>query len=427
MSKPSKEEFFRDISNYVFISNHIYRRDYDNPTKLNNSKISKDVFKSKFNFTDRDYEALPELDGFICEPEHLAYRQIYGGKWNTYSPIRINPKPGEFPYIKRLIEHLYGANEVESLDQVEELYDYHTILLKYPKAKQQGRILYSHGQGTSKSALAELETLIFGDNLSKIRDNEFESTFNSIWVSSLILWLDEPNFDNPKKMSRQIRDLITSSVMNLRKMQTDYEKTGFFAKMLITTNDSNFMPIEKGDRRYWIRETSKVKNEEPNYMEKVKAEIDHYVYFLLNREMKYPQKQDKTFWLPSSILNTNGFKKMVGDNTTQVEKAVVEVLEQWFIKNDKAQSVNFRLMDIKDAVAFELGLKADRIPDLDVVITLRDFLGITQPDKNSRPRKGDHVLSGMSEKAVGKWWTCDRNNSNLDTNVDIFDIERIAI
>lgn len=417
-----KMAFYRDINNYVLINNDIYRREFANPALLNPTALTKTVFREKFGFSQEDYLSLPEFDGYTCEPDHFNYRQDINGKWNLYSQIKFEPKKGDWSYIEKLIKHLYGKNAVEE-DQVEEFYDYHTVLLKHPKQMQQARILYSHQQGTSKSALAVLENGIFGTNYTKIRDSELTGDYNMIWIRSLIVHMDEPHFDQAKSTSRKIRDIITAPTMNLRKMKTDHIPVPFYGKLLFTTNDSDFMPIEGGDRRYWIREVPMFEksDEEANFNEKMLAQIPAYLYFLLNeRQMKYPEKADKTFWLPyEAISNSNAFKKMVKDTTPDFEVAGKEIIENWFIDHKKAKEVQFRLKDIKALIERELDIRSNIISNTEVVVFVRDKLGLAQPERTSRPKKDEYVITSEIDKIPGKWWRCYRED--FDTDLSVFD------
>ena len=72
MERPTREDFFRNIENYVLINNDIYRFDYADPGKLNLTIVNKSVFMSKFGFTREQYAILPEFDGFTVEP-HLRW------------------------------------------------------------------------------------------------------------------------------------------------------------------------------------------------------------------------------------------------------------------------------------------------------------------------------------------------------------------
>ena len=416
----TREDFFRDLNNYVMINNDIYRFDYSDPGQLNLNVVNKAVFKSKFGFTEEDYRSLPEFDGFTVEPQHLEYSQSVGGKWNLYNRVDFKSCEGEWPHIEKLLRHLYGENAVET-DQLEEIYDYHTVLLKNPKQLQQARVLYSHQQGTSKSALAVLENAMFGSNYSKIRENELTGEFNAIWVRSLLVHMDEPFFSQPKSMSRKIRDMITTDKMNLRKMKTDHQEIPFYGKLLFTTNDSNFMPIEPGDRRYWIREVPmyKKENEDPHFNDKMIKEIPHYLHFLLNREMKYKEKSDKTFWLPYEAISTsNAFNKMVQDSKADYQVVAEEILQNWFVSHPLDNDVVFTMKELQTQVAHELNVKFDKIPRHDFTVLLRDIWGLETPAKTTRPKKNDKLLGMDIDRNPGRWWKAPR--AMFEVELDVF-------
>jgi len=416
-------DFNRDLSNYMLIGGDVYQLTYHQPTKVNMTPIKKSNFIQKFRFSNRDWEELPEFSGFTSEPCHgKDYQREINGQWNTYSRVNWDPKPGKWPTIEKLINHLYGDNGVES-DQREELYDYHTLLIKQPKQKLFARILYSIHQGTSKSALGQLESMMFEDNYNKVRDSELESDFNSLWVQSLIIHLDEPSFDKPKQAARKIRDIVTSDLQNLRKMKQDYVKVPFYGKILVTTNDSDFMPIEKTDRRYWIREVPPIPEEDkdPHFIEKMQNEISHYLHFLLTREMKYTQSLDSTFYLPNTVLKTNGLKKLVGDNQDTVQRQIEEFFEGYFLDHSKYDSVKFTSSDLIQRIEWQG--KEPSAQKLGII--LRDGLGLIAPETTSRLKNGDNYIFPGSDKALntGRYWTATKLQFNYEP--DVFDTKNI--
>jgi hypothetical protein len=420
----NKEAFYRDPENYILVGNKIYRREYSNPHKLNMEPINKDVFKGKFRFTDRHYEELQEYTGFECKPSHIDYQQIVNGdKWNTYERIDLNPKPGEWPTIKKLIEHLYGDNGVEH-DQTEVLYDVHTLMLLHPEQSQYVRILYSLIQGTAKTSLGTLESMIFKGNYTKIRDEEMEDKFNELWGEALIIHMDEPMFAQKQKMSRKIRDMATQETINIRRMQTAATSQPFFAKFLITTNDTNFMPIEKSDRRYWVREVPAIAEEDkdPHFIDKMRGEIDHYVHFLMTRKMKYPEKIDSTFWLPNSITRTAGFKTFVEDNTSSLEQQIEDWFYDYFLERKHFDHLTFTAKDIQKKINWEEG----KTPSTKKIgIVLRDVLGLTPP---TNPRKltsdENYIIIDGEHPASGRFWTIYKDQIDGETN--IFDLTKIT-
>lgn len=427
--KPRKEVFFRQLNNYILMNNDIMRMDYRNPEHLNPAKINLTTFKKKLLFTDQDYIALDEFDGFVNEPNILNYqRRVFGSKWNTFAPVKHHITSGAWPTIEKLINHHFGDNGIDP-DQREEFYDYCTVLIKDPKQKQQAILLYSPEQGTAKSALALLLELIVGEaNFSKIKDDELESTFNSVWVNSLIINLDEPAFSDKKKMTRVIRDMITTRKQNLRKMQTDYEAVDFHAKVIMTSNFTDFMVFETADRRYWVRR-SPVFDErdiDTQFEDKMRAEIGHFIHYLLHaRRMKWPQKADKTFWLPQSVTQTNSFKEVCSDNENVLQKAIKDILVDEFYSAKGHFHIVFRSKDIvtslNQVASNYAGLKMHQVQDNDITFIIRDVLKADNNGGKASRVKKDEWDMGVANGNPERLWRLQRSHV-LDGN-ELFDIK----
>ena len=427
--KPRKEVFFRQLNNYILMNNDIMRMDYRNPEHLNPAKINLTTFKKKLLFSEQDYIALDEFDGFVNEPDILNYRRkVFGSKWNTFAPVKHTIVRGAWPTIEKLINHHFGDNGIDP-DQREEFYDWCTVLIKWPKQKQQSIFLYSPEQGTAKSAAALLLELIVGEaNFSKIKDDELESTFNSVWVNSLIINLDEPAFSDKKKMTRVIRDMITTRKQNLRKMQTDYEAVDFHAKVFMTSNDTNFMVFEANDRRYWIRRSPVFdeRDTDTQFDDKMRQEIGYFIHYLLHeRRMKYPEKADKTFWLPQSVTQTNSFKVVCSDNEDVLQKAIKDILIDEMYSAKGHDHIVFRSKDIvhslNQVASNYAGLKMHQVQDNDITWIIRDVLKAdNNGGKLSRVRKDEWDMGAAGPNAERLWRL---QKSQLLNGYELFDLK----
>lgn len=427
--------FNRDLSNYVLINNHIMRKDFHKPWVLNPTPVHKDVFFKKFGFTDDHYRLLPELDGVCCVPAHGDdYRSIVNGKWNEYSFVEFTAEPGNWPTIEKLIKHVFGSNEVEPLDQTEDYYDRLQLLITRPWEKQHGLLLYSHHQGTSKSAVALLESLILKENFSRVDSNVFEEQFNASWATKLVVNIDEPAFENKKKASRKLRDAITSPTIQLRKMQKDPTPIDLFVKFIITTNDTDCMPFEPGDRRWWIREVMQIPTEDkdPYFEDKMRSEINHFIHFLLNRQMKNPVRANQTFWHSDDLIKTNGFKKLVKDNVNETTAAIGEILESWFLEHPDYKTCMFTNGTMKSELATYLKMPESRIKTLEITQALRDFYKVPQPTETGRITKGNGALDPTESKKNGKFWCVNRSifistTDKAQVHSSIFEMEKIKM
>jgi hypothetical protein len=309
-------------------------------------------------------------------------------------------------------------------------------LIKHPKQKQQAIVLFSRAQKTSKSALALLEGLLVGDNnYVRIKNDELESTFNSIWVNALVMNLDEPHFDNKKKMTKVIRDMITAPNLNLRKMREEHEKVDFYGKVVITTNDSDCMIFEKDDRRYWARKAFPVPHADHDneFESKMKKEIGHYMHFLLHeRRMKYPKREDQTFWLPQTVTQNGSFKLLCEDNEDVLLTALKDIFELKFIEHPELQTITFRNKD----VLYQLGqvqgdyagLKISQLSEAQLRSTIRDLLGASNNGgKVSKLRIGEmdlgtEKIAKQSGKQPTRYWRLSRTQFNVDNA--IFDLKK---
>ena len=407
----TRQEFLRDPNNLVLINNEWYRREWTNPHKLNPVPVNKALLTSKFGMTNRQLEEVLELTGRINEPQHLDFQSVIDGKWNMYHRVKWEPKPGEWPTISKLINHIYGDNGTER-DQREVIYDYHTLMIRQPKQKLFGRVLYSHVQGTSKSAMAYLEHLMFEANYSNVRDSELESDFNSGWAEALLIHMDEPAFKSPKTMARNIRDMVTMKQVKIRRMREEHVQVPFHGKILITSNDSDFMPFEQSDRRYWIREVPRFPDEDmdPQFETKMEAELPHYLDFLLTREMQCSVSRG-VFWLPQSVIQTNGFKKLVGDNVVSEHEQLQDYFENLFYRT-KSDAVAFTIKDLISTIQWDTKTAPT---GQSIAKILRDKMGFDQPIKVSK--LGDRQYICVDAPTTGRFWSASRGQFAITSDI----------
>lgn len=339
-------DYTSDPSRYIMVLDEYYMKSYSKPGHL--KKLSKSTIKRN-GLLDPEIALLPWFEGFTCEPLHKEFREVVDGLWNTYHPIRLIPKEGEFPLCMKLIRHLFGKNKWDE-DQVEEVLDWLSVLIRYPKHKLHHIYLYSIKQGTSKSGFGKLIQLLLGLNYISLKAKNFEEPYNTNWISKLVIHIDEANFSDPKQVNNDLKYYGTESVVQARRMQTDPYDQPFFGKFLITTNQIDGIFITNEDRRIWAREAPQLEEpEDPEYMEKIKnTEINAFYHFLLTRKMKYKKPaQGSSFWLPLSVVNTASKRKISDINSSDEFQLLTVWLTNWF-ENDtlKLEEIKFTVGDI---------------------------------------------------------------------------------
>jgi len=339
-------EYTSDPSRYIMVLDEYYMKSYSRSGQL--KKLNKATVKRN-GLSDAEIAILPWFEGFTNEPLHDEFREIVNGLWNTYHPLTIVANEGEFPLCMKLIKHLFGKNKWDQ-DQVEEILDWLTVLIRYPKHKLHHIYLYSIKQGTSKSGFGKLIQLLLGLNYISLKARNFEEKFNTNWISKLVVHIDEANFSDPKQVNNDLKYYGTESVVQARRMNTDPYDQPFFAKFLITTNQIDGIFITNEDRRIWAREAPPLEDsEDPKYMEKIKNnEINAFYHFLLTREMKYKKPAaGSSFWLPLSVVNTASKRKISDINSSDEFQLLTIWLTNWFEMDPlKLEEIKFTVGDI---------------------------------------------------------------------------------
>jgi hypothetical protein len=154
------------------------------------------------------------------------------------------------------------------------------------------------------------------------------------------------------------------------------------------------------------------------FLKRLEQEVNYYIHFLLNRELKY-KKAEGVFWLPQKVItSTNGFAKLVGDNTNPVHTEVKEYLEDYFIRNSGFETVTFTAKDLIERIKWPKSVKLPTAHQIAVI--LRDGFQLTQPEKVRRLRKNENYIGDTIDgtSTTGRFWVA--NRSDFEAQLDIF-------
>lgn len=429
--KPARcgREWMADHMNYVFVGNEYYAKTFNKPGDL--LLMKNQTLKSRYGFTDFDLQEIPTYQKFTVKPGHGEdYQQVIDGVfWNRYRQVNWNPKKGglkDIKYTLNMLKHLFGENDVDP-NQVEEILDWLTILIRYPETKLHQILLYSQEQGTSKTAFGKLVGWILEENYIQVKSGDMEEKYNGHWIDKLVVHIDEGNFTKPKEMSNSLKNWGTADTVNLRLMGSDYSTVPFFAKFIITTNESEGIFVQEDDRRLWARQAMVIPDrmKKANYEDLVKAEVPYLTYFLLNRELKYKTSQGPLY-LPDSVTQTGAKKGLSYDNKTDLEQRILDVVELWFTakKNESSDVMYVTPNDIIKVLREQDGYADQKISSKAVGKILRQQLKCIAP-QGTTSRIGSLLLDPVASTA--KWYEIFRVNVKNIQHITVFDIAKADI
>ena len=412
------QEWMANHQNYIFVGNDYYAKQYKEPGTL---KIQKYSTLKRFGFIDRDLEMIANFQGFTVQPGHGdQYQGIVNDVfWNRYRKVNWKPKQGEFPYIKKMLMHIFGKNRVDP-NQYEEILDWLTVLIKFPTVKLHQILLYSTEQGTSKTAFGKLVKLLVQENYIEVKSSDMEEKYNSHWIDKLVIHIDEGNFAKPKDMANNLKNYGTSDTVNMRTMGTDYATVPFFGKFIITTNESEGLFVQEDDRRIWARNVQVIQEADKDalFEQHVKEEIDFFTHHLLHRKLKYQTSQGPLY-LPQTIVNTGAKVGIAYDNKTDLEQRILDLVEMWFshTSNGSESHLYVTSTDIIKALRGQDGYNDQKISTKAVGKILRTEFKCEVPKGTTSRVCGFDI---DKTPRTSKWYEIDRNEVKGLEDIDIF-------
>ena len=295
----------------------------------NNSTLRQDYGKNYL-------ATVPKYDGFCTVPDHLNYRKEIDGFLNLYEPIEHTPQIGDFPNIRSLVLHIFGEQYNLGLDYLQ-------LLFLQPLQKLPILLLVSEERNTGKSTFLNFLKAVFGDNVTFNTNEDFRSQFNSDWAGKLLIVVDEVLL-NRREDSERLKNLSTTLSYKVEAKGKDRTEIAFFAKFVLCSNNE-YLPIliDAGETRYWVRKIMPLQSDDTNFLQKLKAEIPAFLYFLTQRELS--TTQESRMWFNPRLTHTAALQKIIRSNRNRLEIEMTELLLD-IMSNMNVESVSFCLNDL---------------------------------------------------------------------------------
>lgn len=281
---------------------------------------------------------IPRYNGFCLVPSHLDFRQEIDHFYNRYHPLGYEPKEGYPKKILGFLHHIFGK-------QLELGLDYLKILLLYPMQILPILCLVSAERNTGKTTFLNFLKALFGDNMTINSNEDFRSNFNSEWVDKLIIGVDETFLDR-KEDSERIKSLSTSRYHKIEAKGHDRQEIQFFGKFILcSNNENNFILIDPGEIRYWIRQLPALEHDNKNLLEELTGEIPFLLHYLINRP--FATSCTTRMWFMPGQIATPALKKVKAYNRNKLEVEIASVLMTLMDQKDEVEEVCFCVSDVQ--------------------------------------------------------------------------------
>lgn len=273
----------------------------------------------------KSLKSIKKYEGFTVKPAHNGYRQEIENFYNKYHPLshkRVpNATPENFPVTKEFLTHVFEEHYDLAID-------YLTILWQHPIQILPILCLVSEERNTGKTTFLNWLKLIFEDNMTINKNEDFRSRFNSDWSEKLIVAIDEVLLDR-REDSERIKNLSTAAVYKTESKGKDKIETPFFGKFILcSNNENNFIFIDEKEIRYWVRKVQPIRELNPNLFEYLEKELMYFISFISTRRIQTAKKT--RMWFTKEQIKTEALDVLIKGTKYSLEKELILLLKELF-------------------------------------------------------------------------------------------------
>ncbi len=320
------------------------------------------------DFTKDKRPKIKRFDMFCYIPSHINYKRVIGNCFNKYEPMSHSVIEGDYNTTLNFLNHIFG-------DQIDLGLDYLTLLYRNPTEKLPILCLVSVERGTGKTSFLNWLKDVFQHNMTYNNNEDFRSQFNSTWVNKLIIGIDEVLFEK-REDSERLKNLATTNIYKSEAKGQDRIQTEFFGKFVLCSNNENdFVKIDPGEDRFWIRKINPLKTSDTNMRENLIKEIPHFLFFLKHRNLVH-KKKSRLFFDPK-LTKTKALTKVINYTSSKHERKLIYLLND-IMDSVEWEELNYAPKDLLSLCKYHY-IKINRT---ELILLLKKRLKL-QPAENS--------------------------------------------
>lgn len=307
----------------------------DTPTPFGETEerlTKRSITTIKDDFGKDAIKHIKKYKAFVNIPNNQNYQRVINNCYNTYNPINHEVQEGSWKFTQMFLEHIFGEYYEIGLDYV-------TILYRYPTEILPVLCLVSTERRTGKTTFLDWLCDIFGDNACVVGNEEFKSQFNGVFLTKLIMGLDETSLADNREITERIKWLSTTKKIPVQKKGVDFNIVDNFCHLIMCSNqESNFVFTEKEEVRYFVLKIPSLDGKEMTDLRKrLQQEIPAFLYYIQNRTITYPKKSRQ--WFAYELTRTKAFEALCENQKPRCQK----IIEQWI----KDTMEDFGMLELK--------------------------------------------------------------------------------
>ncbi|BAL73742.1 primase-helicase family protein [Bradyrhizobium cosmicum] len=314
-------EFVTDEDFKKLFANRRKMMDVSDPEDFNKAPVMRSASIAEIFLKAHDR---PTYDRLVFEADPKRLRPTDFNMWNGFS---VKPKKGEWGLMRAMIEESIANGDFEHF-----LWILKWCAWAVQNPTQRAEVclaMRSTAQGTGKGLLGRTMCRFFGPHAQHIyRPGAVTGRFNSQLASCALLFDDESEYAGDPAAASLMKGLITEPTIDIERKGVDTITLPNSLKHIKATNKQWVAPVEAGDRRYAIFNTSEKLANDRAYFAPIYRQLQRdggagysaMLYDLLNMDLRG--------WRPSvEIPNTDARAEQKELSLPAAEKWLLGYLE----------------------------------------------------------------------------------------------------
>ena len=343
------------IFDYIRVGTSFYKKEEDKLILWNKDTLVMDFGTDNIKqFPDQlKYSEFCNIMDFVNPIENDKRR------YNLFRKPNWEPKPGEWKTTERLLRKVFSQ---VGNDQWEQGLDWIQLQITNPKQNLHALVLGSESREAGKDTFVEWLRMLYGNqNVFFDSVEQFLDGFNGSYASKLIIALNEVKFSSINDGSlEKLKNYVTQKTVVINEKFEKKVEIDYYGKIILLTNNTkDFMNIHDEENRFWIRtmpDLDKKKEYDPNFMDKLQAEVPHFLHFILNRQLDCKEKQSR-FWLPEETTHTRELKLIKENSKSSLYMEIHDLIEDTFYNRKGTDELFFVCADIRERIKSDANLK----------------------------------------------------------------------
>lgn len=210
------------------------------------------------------------------------------GCYNLWKGFSVQPRKADCSlFLKHVEDNLCSGNE----SYYEFVLDWMARLIQQPDRPGESAIVLQGRQGTGKTFFAEQLGHLFGPHFMAVSDpKHLVGSFNAHLRDCVLLLADEAYFAGDRKHSSNLKNLVTSSMVQYEPKGVDAEMGPNYTHIVIASNSEWVIPADRDERRFFVLQVGDEAMKDRAYFGAIVKQMksggyEGLLHYLMNRDI----------------------------------------------------------------------------------------------------------------------------------------------